>query len=82
MTGLQTEKSGFTLEVEGGRETGMDQLAFFDEVLEVGDGVAGGNANRGGNTEGSAAGRNRDLGGGFGVGEVHCGAEFFDLIGV
>ena len=60
----------------------MDQLAFFDEVLEVGDGIAGGNANRGGNTESSAAGRNGDLGGGFGVGEVHCGAEFLDLIGV
>lgn len=82
MTGLQTEESGFTLEVEGSREAGVDQLAFFDEVLEVGDGIAGGNANRGGNTEGSAAGRNGDLGGGFGVSEVHCGAEFLDLFGV
>lgn len=82
MTGLQTEESGFTLEVEGGGEAGVDQLAFFDEVLEVGDGIAGGNANRGGDTEGSAAGRNGDLGGGFGVGEVHCGAEFLDLFGV
>ena len=60
----------------------MGQLAFFDEVLEVGDGIAGGNANRGGNAEGSAAGRNGDLGGGFGVSEVHCGAEFLDLFGV
>lgn len=60
----------------------MDQLAFFDEVLEVGDGIAGGNANRGGNTEGSAASRNRNLGGGFGMSEVHCGAKFRDLFGV
>ena len=82
MKGLQTEESGFTLKVKGGGETGMDQLAFFDEVLEVGDGVAGGNANRGGNTEGSAAGRNGNLGGGFGMGEVHCGAKFRDLFGV
>ena len=82
MTGLQTEECGFTLEVEGSGETGVDQLAFFDEVLEVGDGIAGGNTNRRGNTEGSAAGRNGDLGGGFGVGEVHCGAEFRDLFGV
>lgn len=29
MTGLQTEKSGFTLEVEGGGETGVDQLTFL-----------------------------------------------------
>lgn len=82
MAGLQTEESGFTLKVEGSREAGVDQLAFFDEVLEVGDGITGGNANRGGNTESSAAGRNGDLGGGFGVGEVHCGAEFRDLFGV
>lgn len=81
-TGLQTEESGFTLEVEGGGETGVDQLAFFNEVLEVGDGIAGGDTDGGGNAEGGAAGRNRDLGGGFLMGEVHCGAELLDLFGV
>ena len=81
-TGLQTEESGFTLEVEGGGEAGMDQLSFFDEVLEVGDGIAGGNADGGGNAEGGATGRDRNLGGGFLMGEVHCGAKFLDLVGV